>query len=63
MIVEDDIRIADINRRFTEKVEGFKVIGTATTGEQAKEWLDLVKPQLVLLDVYLPDMQGTELVT
>ncbi len=46
-----------------KKIEGFKVIGTATTGEQAKEWLDLVKPQLVLLDVYLPDMQGTELVT
>ena len=63
LIVEDDIRIADIHRRFTGKIEGFKVIGTATTGEQAKEWLDLVKPQLVLLDVYLPDMQGTELVT
>ncbi|KEK23338.1 response regulator [Bacillus gaemokensis] len=63
LIVEDDIRIAEIHRRFTEKVKGFKVIGTATTGEQAKEWLDLVKPQLVLLDVYLPDMQGTELVT
>lgn len=41
LIVEDDIRIADIHRRFTEKIEGFKVIGTATTGEQAKEWLDL----------------------
>ena len=53
LIVEDDIRIADIHRRFTEKIEGFKVIGTATTGEQAKEWLELVKPQLVLLDVYL----------
>ncbi|MBC6971645.1 response regulator [Bacillus sp. Xin] len=63
LIVEDDIRIAEIHRRFTEKVGGFKVIGTATTGEQAKEWLDLVSPQLVLLDVYLPDMQGTELIT
>ena len=41
LIVEDDIRIADIHRRFTEKIEGFKVIGTATTGEQAKEWLIL----------------------
>ena len=52
-------------RRFIAlpKIEGFKVIGTATTGEQAKEWLELVKPQLVLLDVYLPDMRGTELVT
>ncbi|MDM5187029.1 response regulator [Bacillus sp. DX4.1] len=63
LIVEDDVRIAEIHRRFTEKVGGFKVIGTATTGEQAKEWLELVSPQLVLLDVYLPDMQGTELVT
>ena len=32
-------------------------------GRQAKEWLDLVKPQLVLLDDNTHDMQGTELVT
>lgn len=62
LIVEDDQRIAEIHRRFTEKIEGFKVIATATTGEQAKEWLEVVQPQLVLLDVYLPDMKGTDLV-
>ncbi|MGG2067263.1 MULTISPECIES: response regulator [unclassified Bacillus (in: firmicutes)] len=63
LIVEDDVRIAEIHRRFTDKVEGFTVVGTAITGEQAKEWIELVKPQLVLLDVYLPDMKGTDLVT
>lgn len=63
LIVEDDIRIAEIHRRFTEKVEGFQVVGTATTGEQAKEWLELIQPQLVLLDVYLPDMKGIEVVS
>ncbi|RXT13719.1 response regulator [Ammoniphilus sp. CFH 90114] len=62
LIVEDDIRIAEIHRRFTEKVEGFSVIATATTGEQAREWLEVVGPQLVLLDVYLPDMRGIDLV-
>lgn len=62
LIVEDDPRIAEIHRRFTEKIEGYKVISTATTGEQAKEWLEVVQPQLVLLDVYLPDMKGTEMV-
>jgi two-component system CitB family response regulator len=62
LIVEDDVRIAEIHRRFTEKVAGFKVIGTATTGEQAKDWLETVQPQLVLLDVYLPDMLGIDLV-
>ncbi|MEW9669572.1 response regulator [Ammoniphilus sp. 3BR4] len=63
LIVEDDPRIAEIHRRFTEKVEGFSVIATATTGEQAKEWLEVVQPQLVLLDVYLPDMKGIDLVS
>lgn len=62
LIVEDDPRIAEINRRFAEKVEGFAVVGTAITGEEAKEWLDVLRPQLVLLDVYLPDMKGTDLV-
>lgn len=62
LIVEDDPRIAEIHRRFTEKIAGFKVIATATTGEQAKEWLEVVQPHLVLLDVYLPDMKGIELI-
>lgn len=62
LIVEDDVRIAQIHHRFTEKVEGFTVIGTATNGEEAKDWLETIKPKLVLLDVYLPDMKGIELV-
>lgn len=62
LIVEDDLRIADINRRFTEKVDGFTVLGTAATGEEAKDWLEAANPDLVLLDVYLPDMKGVDLV-
>jgi two-component system CitB family response regulator len=62
LIVEDDVRIIEINRRFMEKVEGFSVIATATSGEQAKELLSVSQPDLVLLDVYLPDMLGIDLV-
>jgi two-component system CitB family response regulator len=62
LIVEDDVRIIEINRRFLDKLEGFHVIATATNGEQAKEMLACTRPNLVLLDVYLPDMLGTELV-
>jgi two-component system CitB family response regulator len=62
MIVEDDTRIAEINSRFTKNVEGFEVIAIATTGKQAIELLEVIQPQLVLLDVYLPDMKGTEFV-
>ncbi|MGM7720175.1 response regulator [uncultured Metabacillus sp.] len=61
MIVEDDTRIAEINSRFTKKVEGFDVIAIASSGKQALELLEIIEPQLVLLDVYLPDIKGTEL--
>jgi two-component system CitB family response regulator len=62
LIVEDDVRVIDINRRFLEKLGGFHVLATATNGEEAKELLAYTRPNLVLLDVYLPDMLGTELV-
>lgn len=62
LIVEDDLRIIDINRRFVSKIEGFDVIATATNGAEAKELLTFMQPHLVLLDVYLPDMLGTDLV-
>ncbi|WP_144511417.1 response regulator [Bacillus sp. FJAT-22090] len=61
LIIEDDKRISDIHRRFIEKLEGFKVIGSAYTGEEATDWIISYKPDLVLLDVYLPDTLGTDL--
>ncbi|MFX3672985.1 MAG: response regulator [Paenisporosarcina sp.] len=63
LIIEDDTRIADIHRRFIEKIEGFLVVGSAHTGSEAKDWISVLKPDLILLDVYLPDMMGTELMS
>lgn len=61
LIIEDDLRIADIHQRFIEKIEGFTVVGSAHTGDEAKDWISALLPDLVLLDVYLPDVLGTEL--
>lgn len=61
LIVEDDKRIADIHKRFIEKIDGFQVVGLAYTGEEAEDWICSLRPHLVLLDVYLPDMKGTDL--
>lgn len=60
-IVEDDIRIAEINRKFVEKVEGFSVCGIALNEEEAKEQITILKPDLVILDIYFPDMNGLDL--
>ncbi|WP_436837052.1 response regulator [Planococcus shixiaomingii] len=63
LIIEDDKRIADIHRRFIDKIEGFQVVGSANTGAEAQDWIQTLKPQLILLDVYLPDVKGTDLLT
>ncbi len=63
LIVEDDLRIADIHRRFIDRIEGFEVVGSAHTGGEARDWISALKPNLILLDVYLPDMMGTELLS
>ncbi len=61
LIIEDDIRIAEINRRFIEKIPGYQVVGIATDEQQAKDALEVLAPNLVLLDIYFPDMNGLEL--
>ncbi|MGG0655948.1 response regulator [Rummeliibacillus pycnus] len=61
LIIEDDPRIAKIHQRFIEKISGFTVIGCASTGEEASDWLSAFSPNLILLDVYLPDTLGTNL--
>jgi two-component system CitB family response regulator len=60
LIVEDDSRIAEIHKRFIEKIDGYVVLGVATNYQEAVELFEIVKPQLVLLDVYFPDMNGLD---
>jgi response regulator of citrate/malate metabolism len=61
LIVEDDPKIAEINRRFVEKIAGFSVIGIAMDEAQAKEQLEVLTPDLVLLDIYFPNSSGLEM--
>jgi two-component system CitB family response regulator len=63
LIVDDEKRIAEINRRFVERVEGFEVAGIATDTTQAMDLLDVFDIDLVLLDIYFPGTSGLELLT
>jgi two-component system response regulator DctR len=60
LIVEDDSMVAEINKRYTEKTGGFQVVGVAASGEEAVEAVRSLRPDLVLLDVYLPRGNGLE---
>lgn len=57
LIVEDDFRVANINRDYVLKVNRFDVIHIAKTAEETLGYLadTAVLPDLILLDVYLPD--------
>jgi response regulator of citrate/malate metabolism len=58
LVVDDDFRVADLHARFVAAIPGFTVAGTARTAADALELADRLRPDLVLLDNYLPDRQG-----
>lgn len=62
IIVEDDFRIAKIHEEFIEKVTGFKVVGKALNGDNAIKLVQNNEVDLVILDVYLPDILGVDLI-
>jgi response regulator of citrate/malate metabolism len=61
LIVDDDFMVAKVHAGFVAALDGFEVVGTASTGARALEEVERLRPDLVLLDVYLPDMTGLEI--
>jgi response regulator of citrate/malate metabolism len=61
LVVDDDFMAVSVHREFIERVPGFEVAGEATTGREAFELVGRLRPDLVLLDIYLPDENGIEL--
>ena len=60
LIVDDDFRVAALHRAYVEKVPGFTVVGEAGNGADALRLIAQAKPDLVLLDIYLPDISGLD---
>lgn len=60
LVVDDDFMVVRIHERFVERTEGFRVAGSARTGASALSLAAELAPDLVLLDVHLPDMSGLD---
>lgn len=62
LVVDDDFRVADLHARFVRSVRDFEVVGVAHTAAAALASARSLRPDLVLLDLYLPDRTGLEIV-
>jgi two-component system response regulator EvgA len=59
LIVDDHARFRETARRALER-DGWQVVGEAADGESALRAAQTLEPDVVLLDVGLPDMSGLE---
>jgi response regulator of citrate/malate metabolism len=62
LVVDDDYMSASVHRSYAERVPGFTVVGEAHTGGEALDLVRRLHPDLVLLDIYLPDLSGLEVI-
>lgn len=61
LVVDDDFMVAKVHSGFVRQTPGFEVVGVAHTGAQALIEARRLTPDLVLLDIHLPDISGLEL--
>ncbi len=60
LVVDDDFMVARVHAGFVNRVTGFTAVGMAHTGATALQAVEELLPDLVLLDIYLPDITGLE---
>jgi response regulator of citrate/malate metabolism len=61
LIVDDDFMVAKVHAGFIQNTPGFSVVGAAHTGAEALVKTRELQPDLVLLDIHLPDANGLDL--
>lgn len=60
VLVEDDPMVQEVNQQFIERVEGFQVIGIASSGDEGLRMARELKPDLMILDIFMPVQDGIE---
>jgi response regulator of citrate/malate metabolism len=60
LIVDDDPTAVSIHREFVDRLPEFTAVATTTSGTEAVQLADRLRPDLLLLDMYLPDLPGLE---
>ena len=60
LIVEDDPMVAELNRGYINRMDGFKVVGIKADGKEALEYISKKQVDLLVLDVNVQKINGLE---
>jgi len=60
LLIEDDPMVREVNRQFIECVNGFEIVGTAANGVEGFEKICTLKPDLVFMDIFMPEQNGID---
>lgn len=60
LIADDDAGMRLVMRKLAEQAEGYALVGEATDGAELIRLYDELKPEVVLMDVEMPEMTGIE---
>ncbi len=60
LIVDDQLPFRDAANVVFDLLDDFDVVGEATSGEDALDLVESVRPDLVLMDINLPGMSGVD---
>ncbi|HOO88104.1 MAG TPA: response regulator [Synergistales bacterium] len=58
LVVEDDPMVAEIHQNFINSVDNFRVAGIVNNGLKALEFIERRPVRLVILDIFLPGLDG-----
>ena len=60
LVVDDQAPFRDAARAVIARVPGFELVAEATSGEEAVDLVDKVRPSVVLMDINMGEMDGLE---
>jgi len=60
LVVDDQVPFRSAAKAVLRRMEGFELAGEAASGSEAIELVDRLRPELVLMDINMPEMNGIE---